>query len=40
MLITLDVPHYLGIRLHPFKQQLARLLELGLKAFSLSQLKT
>ena len=31
MLITLDVPNDLGIRLNPFKQQLPRLLELGLR---------
>ncbi len=31
MLITLDVPNDLGIRLRPFSQQLPRLLELGLR---------
>jgi hypothetical protein len=31
MLITLDVPQELGIRLNPFKQDLPKLLELGLK---------
>lgn len=31
MLITLDVPQELGIRLNPFKQELPKLLELGLK---------
>jgi hypothetical protein len=31
MLITLDVPNDLGLRLRPFKQQLPHLLELGLR---------
>jgi hypothetical protein len=31
MLITLDVPQELGIRLNPFKQELPKLLELGLR---------
>lgn len=31
MIITLDVPNDLGIRLRPFSQQLPRLLELGLR---------
>lgn len=31
MLITLDVPNDLGVRLRPFSQQLPRLLELGLR---------
>ncbi len=31
MLITLDVPNDLGIRLRPFAEQLPRLLELGLR---------
>lgn len=39
MLITLDVPQDLGMRLHPFKQELPRLLELGLKELGLYQLK-
>jgi hypothetical protein len=30
MLITLDIPQELGIRLNPFKQELPKLLELGL----------
>jgi len=34
MLITLDVSHDLGMRLHPFKQELPRLLELGLNQIS------
>jgi len=34
MLITLDVPNDLGIRLRPFRQQLPRLLELGLREFN------
>lgn len=39
MLITLDVPQDLGMRLHPFKQELPRLLELGLKELGLCQFK-
>lgn len=39
MLITLDVPQDLGIRLHPFKQELPRLLELGLKELGFCQFK-
>jgi hypothetical protein len=31
MLITLDIPQELGIRLNPFKQELPKLLELGLR---------
>ena len=31
MLITLDVPNDLGVRLRPFRQQLPHLLELGLR---------
>ena len=38
MLITLDVTHDLGMRLHPFKQELPRLLELGLKELGLNQI--
>lgn len=34
MLITLDVPNELGIRLRPFSQQLPHLLELGLRELS------
>lgn len=36
MLITLDVPQDLGIRLNPFKTQLPRLLELGLRELSVT----
>jgi hypothetical protein len=39
MLITLDLPQDLGMRLYPFKQQLPRLLELGLKELCLVRLK-
>ena len=31
MLITVDVPNNLGLRLDPFKTQLPELLELGLR---------
>ena len=34
MLITLDVPNDLSLRLRPFSQQLPRLLELGLREFN------
>jgi hypothetical protein len=38
MLITLDVSNDLGTRLHPFKQELPRLLELGLRELGLNQI--
>lgn len=39
MLITLDVPNDLGVRLRPFSQQLPRLLELGLRELTMPSSK-